>query len=167
MTKDPELRNDDWPASRLLRISEITADFRGARYLQALVLALARVLQVRFAMIAVRREGREHAQVLAIADGEDLSQPFRYLTRELPCHTVLGGEAVSVPCNIVELYPGANEIEAYVGQPLKGRDGAVIGLLAVEHTAPITSAAGMARVLRALAGRTAAEIEGEPDLLRA
>lgn len=158
-------QHEDWAAAQLLRVAELTADFRGARYLQALVVTLTRMLQARFAMVVVRAAGRDNAQVLAMADGEDLAQPFRYATESLPCHTVMEGQPVAVPCNIIEFFPGAAEIDAYVGHPLRARNGKVIGLLAVMHTAALSRERETARLLRCLAGHVAAELEVAPEIL--
>lgn len=154
------LQDEEWVAAQLLRITEATVEFRGARYFQALVVALTRVLKLRFAMVVMRGEGRD-AQVLALADGEDMRQPYRYNTETLPCRTVIDGEPVAVFCNIVEFFPGAADLEAYVGHPLRGQDGQVIGLLAVMHHKPLAQTTGLPRLIRALAGRTAAELECE------
>lgn len=159
-----ETQDESWSAAQLLRVSEITADFRGSRYMQALVMALTRSLQVRFAMVSVRREGVEHAQVLAMADGEDMREPYRYSTENLPCRSVLNGEPVGVPCNVMEFFPGAADLEAYVGYPLRERDGTVAGILAVMDPKPMQRTKEVQRLLRALAGRVAAELEASPEM---
>lgn len=154
--------DDTWLAAQSLRLAELTADYRGARYLQALLLGLTRLLRTRFAMV-VLRHGTQ-GQVIALADGEDMQRPYRYALDRLPCRTVLDGEPVAMHCNVMEFFPGATEIEAYVGHPLRDRDDQVIGLLAVHHTESLAHTPEIARLLRVLAGRVAAEIEAEPAL---
>ena len=164
MPNTPLPAEDVWLAHQLLRIAELTADFRGARYLQALVLSLTRLLQVRFAMVVMRADEQEIAQVVAMADGEDMRQPFRYSVERLPCKTVLNGEPVAMHCNVMEFFPGAADVEGYVGHPLQDRDGRIFGLLAIYHSARLSEAKSTGRLLRALSGRVAAELETEPEL---
>ena len=55
--------------------------------------------------------------------------------------------------------PGASGIAAYVGHPLHGIHGAVLGLLAIEHTVKLEYCAEIAQLLRDLSGHVAAELE--------
>lgn len=149
-----------WMAERLAKVESLTARFRGAKYLSALGLCLTRVLEVQFAMVTQRLPGAvSRGRAVVFADAQNMRAPFVYETATHPCYTVLGGEAVAVPCNASELYPGADEIDAYVGQPLYGVSGDVIGLLAIEHTHRITREAEISQLLLCLSGRVAAEME--------
>lgn len=133
------------------------APYRGDRFLAACVLALTRALAVRIAFIAEKREPQAHA--LAFADRENTRQPFFYDHRRTPCRAVLAGEVVSVPCNVAELYPGEKGMEAYLGLPLSGSDGRVIGLVAVMDDQPFAAPERLRTRLEPLAPRIAAELE--------
>lgn len=149
-----------WIADRLRLIEDASADFRGAKYLQALVLLLTRSLGVRFAMVTEAADASaEHGRAVAVADREREGAPFFYDTADLPCRTVLGGTAVKIPCNAVELYPGVGEMTAYCGRPLRDANGTVTGLLAVEDSQAIERIDEIDDLLRLLAGRVAAELE--------
>jgi len=154
------MADPDWSAARLLELEQATAGFRGARYFQALVLLLTRRLGVRFAMVTeISGDSPDHGHAFAFADGQNLAEPFVYGTENLPCKTVLGGIAVKVPCNAVELYPGVGAVSAYCGRPLTDTRGQVVGLLAIEDLKEIERIDEIDAVLLALSGRVAAELE--------
>ena len=149
-----------WLADRLTRIETLTARYRGAKYLSALGLCLTRVLEVQFAMVTLRLPGPiPRGRAVVFADAQNIRTPFVYDTATHPCYTVMAGEAVAVPCNASELYPGADAIDAYVGQPLLALSGEVMGLLAIEHTHRITREGEISQLLLCLSGRVAAEVE--------
>ncbi len=151
---------EQWWTSRLVKIEMVTAAYRGPKYLSAVVLCLTRVLEVQFAMVTERLPGLpQRGRAVAFADAQNTRQPFVYDTASYPCHTVLAGEAVSVPCNAAELYPGVSRVDAYVGHPLRNAEGEVIGLLAIEHTDKLEQAPQIAQLLMLLSGRVAAELE--------
>ncbi|MBH9553690.1 GAF domain-containing protein [Inhella gelatinilytica] len=148
----------------LQRIAEATADFRGRKYFSALVVCLTGYLHQRFAFITITADEHQRRGVtVAFADRENLREPRVYDLAGLPCMTVLGGTSVTVPCNLPELHPGATGVASYCGVPLRGRDGAVLGLLAIEDEQALTPGHAQAttRLLRQLAGRVAAELECE------
>lgn len=143
------------------RVDQLTHQFRGPKYLSALVLCLTRSLGVRYALVAERHDvAGEQAAALAFADGENSQQPFIYTTSKIPCGQVLQGSEVSLSCEVRLLFPEA-DVEAYCGQPLRNPQGEVIGILAIEHTEPLADADTVAAVLKRLAGRVAAEVECE------
>lgn len=131
--------------------------FRGGKCLAAAVLALTRQLDVRLAFITERREPQAHA--LALADRQNLQQPFFYDHKTTPCRAVLEGEVVSVPCNVAELYPGQDGFQSYLGVPLKNEQGVTIGLLAIMDDKPFQDEKLLREVLLPLAPRIAAELE--------
>lgn len=149
-----------WMSERLLKVETLTARYRGEKYLSALVLCLTRVLEVQFAMVTLRMPGTvPRGRAVVFADAQNMRAPFVYDTATHPCYTVLAGESVAVPCNASELYPGSDDIDAYVGQPLSALSGDVLGLLAIEHTHRITREREISQLLACLSGRVAAEVE--------
>ncbi|MEN9451531.1 MAG: hypothetical protein RLZZ369_590 [Pseudomonadota bacterium] len=141
----------------LLALLNALAPFRGGKCLAATVLALTRELGVRLAFVAERRGDMAHA--LAMADRQDLKQPFFYDPKPQPCRAVLNGEVLSVPCNVSQLYAGNEGFQSYFGVPLKNEQGQVIGLLAVMDVHPFDREKVISDVLMPLAPRIAAELE--------
>lgn len=154
------MSHNPWLSNTLIKIEAATSAFRGPKYLGALVLCLTRVLQVQFALVTERLPGPPaRGRALAFADANNKRQPFVYDTSIYPCSTVLEGLPVAVPCNVAELFPGATEISAYVGHPLRNLDGDVFGLVAIEHTQKLDNSDAIAQLMQLLSGRVAAELE--------
>ncbi|MDE2428585.1 MAG: hypothetical protein KGM99_07655 [Burkholderiales bacterium] len=144
----------------VLDITEATLEFRGPRFFVALTLCLTRHLGLRFAFVAEKRLSTSLGYTLAFADAENIRHgSLSYDLSNLPCRTVLAGQAVNVPCNVAELYPGATSIASYCGLPLKSQTGEVMGILAVEDTKDFIAPERIERVLKAINPRVAAELE--------
>ncbi len=131
--------------------------FRGERALVAAVLALTRELGVRIAFVAERQVQQAH--VLAMADRDNLQQPYFYDHERTPCRGVLKGSTVTIACNVSELYPDEAGLDAYLGVPLSDSRGQVVGVLALMDEVPLADAGGLQRLLEAFAPRMAAELE--------
>ncbi|WP_374349919.1 GAF domain-containing protein [Chitinimonas sp.] len=144
-------------ADHQVKLLQAIAPFRGEKCLAAMVLALTRELDVKLAMITEKRQPQAHA--LALADRDNLQKPFFYDHGTTPCRTVLDGESLQIPCNLSGLYPIDAQLEAYIGVPLAGSDGSVLGLLAVMDEQSISDTESIYRVLQPLAPRIAAELE--------
>lgn len=141
----------------LSKISQALQRFRGERALVAAVLALTRQVGVRMAFVAERQ--RPQAHVLAMADRDDLQQPYYYDPERTPCRGVLHGEVVSIPCQVSAFFPGEAGMEAYLGVPLPGSHGEVLGVLALMDDRPLAEPAAVQALLEVLAPRVAAELE--------
>lgn len=138
-------------------LSRALQRFRGERALVATVLALTRELGVRFAFVAEKQ--LPQAQVLAMADRDNLKQPYFYDHERTPCRGVMLGEVVSIPCQVSDLYPSETGLEAYLGVPLPGSQGEVLGVLALMDERPLAQTEALQALLEALAPRIAAELE--------
>ena len=141
----------------LLALINALAPFRGGKCLAATVLALTRELGVRLAFVAERRGDMAHA--LAMADRQDLKQPFFYDPKPQPCRAVLNGEVLSVPCNVNQLYTGNEGFQSYFGVPLKNEQGQVIGVLAVMEVHPFDREKVINDGWMAVSPRIVAELE--------
>lgn len=155
--------DNDWTTTRWQKIDSLTSHFRGPKYLSALVLCLNRILGVRFAFVSERVQETDsapaRARAIVFADAQNIQQPFVYEVAGLPCASVLGGNGVSIPCNLNASYPHARELAAYCGQPLRATDGRVMGVLAIEHTEALPHPENVEYIIRLLSGRVAAELE--------
>ena len=81
-----------------------------------------------------------------------------YDLRLAPCRSVFGGQSITIPCNLSELYPGQVGMTAYCGVPLLGDKGAVLGVLALLSDKPFPHPA-TDQVLAAFAVRSAQALE--------
>ncbi|MDT9000173.1 GAF domain-containing protein [Paucibacter sp. APW11] len=141
----------------LSKLSQALQRFRGERALVAAVLALTRELGVRLAFVAERQLPQAH--VLAMADRDNLQQPYFYDHERTPCRGVMLGEVVSIPCDVSLHYPAERGLDAYLGVPLPSSQGEVLGVLALMDERPLAEPAALQTLLEALAPRLAAELE--------
>ncbi|MBV1775378.1 GAF domain-containing protein [Burkholderiaceae bacterium DAT-1] len=156
------MANLDWVVPRIGKLETLTAQYRGPKYLSALVLCLTRLLEVRYAFIAEQLADQpDSARAIVIADAQNLKESFTYKLAGVPCQTVLSGKPVTIDCKINEKFPSVRSIDAYCGHPLMAIDGHALGLIAIEHTSQIAHPHEIALILQFLSGRVAAELECE------
>ncbi|SMC29337.1 hypothetical protein SAMN02745857_03776 [Andreprevotia lacus DSM 23236] len=151
----------EWVRLNYAVLGEATAKFRGARFFAALVLCLTRVSGAHYAFVTLRDSGHAaKGYSLAFADGNNTRQPFSYDLATTPCNAVLGGNPVSLPCDVSQAFPAAQGIySGYCGLPLQDEGGATLGLLAVADDRTLGHVERLEALLRLLVGRTAAELE--------
>jgi putative nucleotidyltransferase with HDIG domain len=128
--------------------------------LGALVRALGESLGVRWASLD-RLLTPERALAVAVYGGE----PFEYDLRGTPCADVFAGSFCEYPQGVRAIFPedrlaAEMEAEAYLGIPLRGEGGRVLGILVAMHDAPLPpeQAALRREVLGAYAQRAALEL---------
>ncbi len=138
----------------------------GDNFFRELTLHLADTLGVRFASVAeipVDRPGR--LLPLAVWNRDDWEDPFEYEATGTPCeHVLQSGDAVCFPNHVRELFPRDDYlvrrgVEAYLGAPLIGASGQVIGVLCVYHDQPLQEELRAKSMLRVFAARSASELE--------
>ena len=82
-----------------------------------------------------------------------------------PCrHVVDSGKSIFISSNLLSLYPAADDLRAtnmdsYVGAPLFGSDGSIIGVIGVCHDGPLATYMDPVELLELFGGRAAAEIQ--------
>ncbi|HEX5091126.1 MAG TPA: PAS domain S-box protein, partial [Burkholderiales bacterium] len=154
--------------------SELTEAFRqaalavstaeGAHVFEQLVSALARILEVEFALISVYVEPRRtHLRTLATYFDGRLARNLEYPLAGTPCEQAIGRSFGFYPKNVVERFPGDgvltdNKIEAYAATTLHDLDGAPIGALTIMSRREIRDAALTEAMLNIFAARVSAEI---------
>ncbi len=138
----------------------------GPRLFETLALELARVLDVRFAMVSeVVEKDPEGASTLAFVDGTEAGPAFRYPLCGAPCEEVIRRAApLSVLSQLTREFPADVELrsigaEAYIGHPLLDAGGHCVGVLAVLHDRPIEDAEAAQTLLRLFAPRVEAEVQ--------
>ena len=151
----------------LLRsIVEATAPVTGADFFRSLVRQLASTLEVRYAFVAeCKNHGKTRVQTLEFWEGEDFAENFEYEVGGTPCERVLEGTVCYHPENVQALFPEDKDlvrlkIESYLGIPLVGGSGEVMGHLAILDDKPMDPEVDeMAILLKIFAARAAAELE--------
>jgi len=155
--------------SRLRRaLDAISASVRastGEAFFRDLTVRMTEVLAVRYALIVEFVDGdRTRLRAVAAAERGIPAPGVAYELAGTPCENVVAGVTCSYPSGVQALFPEDRllrdmEAEGYVGTPLVGPSGSVVGLLAALHDAPITHTSNVKTVIELFAVRAGAELE--------
>ena len=133
--------------------------FSGLRYLAALTVGLTKAMNTRYAFVARRKVGQPNfGTTVVMAESGEAAKPMVYDLRLAPCRSVFGGQAVTIPCNLIELYPGQVGMDGYCGIPLGMKDGMPVGVLALLSDRPLQDP-DADQALGVFAARCARELE--------
>ena len=161
MRREAVLRSE---AEEMLRsVVEGTASATGGDFFRSLVRHLASALRVRYAFVT-QCVSESRVRMLAFWKGGDYGEPAEYDTQPTPCRTVLAGNTGSYSQHTQTLFPEDADLvdldaESYLGVPMFGASGEVIGHLAVLDVAPMKDSLQRVSVLKIFAARAAAELE--------
>jgi signal transduction histidine kinase len=145
-----------------------TAAVTGADFFRALVRNLAGALDVRYAFVAERCPGvpgvRPRARMRAFWKGDHFGSDLEYDVAGTPCQEVLAGKTCHHPHDVQALFPDDSSLgwwdaKSYLGMPLLGSAGDVIGHMAILDGRPLPDASVATSVMRLSAGRAGAELE--------
>ena len=153
-------------ASQMLwTILDGTALEPGAAFFPALVRHLASALGVRYVFVAECSDRmRTRVRTLAFWNGDAVADNFEFDLAGTPCEAVING---SESCHTHDLQtrfpddPGLVELgaESYLGVPLVGTSGEILGHLAVLDVVPMEDDEARALLLRTFASRATMELE--------
>src|SRR5215831_3018265 len=140
-----------------------TAATTGSQFFRSLVKHLAEGLGVRFAFIAECLPNLR-ARSLAFFQDKDFGQDFEYALPGTPCMKVAEGRVCHVPDRLAEEFPddkGMIELGtvSYLGVPLRGSDGKVLGHLVTFDDKQMPSDPLALSVMETFAARAGVELE--------
>ena len=145
--------------SVIQKIDNALHGFRSVRYLAALSVTLSKVLKTRFCFVSQQHTHQAYfGSTIVLAENGSKGKPMVYDLRLAPCRSVFGGQSITIPCNLSELYPGQVGMTAYCGVPLLGAGGSVLGVLALLSDKPFSYSA-TDQVLAAFALRCAQALD--------
>src|SRR5881409_3565920 len=153
-------------AEELLRaIIQGTAATTGTQFFRSLVKHLAEGLHVRFAFVAECLPNLR-ARSLALFQDNNFGQAFEYALAGTPCMKVAEGRVCHVPDRLAEEFPDDKGMidmgtVSYLGVPLRGSDGKVIGHLVTFDDKPMPTDPLALSVMETFAARAAVELERE------
>src|ERR1044071_3989252 len=153
-------------AEELLRaIIQGTAATTGTEFFRSLVKHLAEGLHVRFAFVAECLPNLR-ARSLAFFQDNNFGADFEYALPGTPCLKVAEGRVCHVPDRLPEAFPEDKGMidmgtVSYLGVPLRGSDGHVIGHLVTFDDKPMPSDPLALSVMETFAARAAVELERE------
>lgn len=148
----------------LMRLAEDTAHATGEGFFGALVESLKSALGTMGAWIALFDDDRARLRALSMRLRDDKLDGFCYELEGTPCQTaVTERRLVHIPERIIDLYRGDDMLfsysaVSYMGVPLYGADGSIIGQLAVLHDRPLPEKPRAQAIFKIFAARAAAEL---------
>ncbi len=158
----------------LRTISEGTAARTGLAFFRTVARLAAETLGTRFALVA-RVEGSRRDRVATLAFWQDggFAENVSYPLAGTPCQAVIDGEICHHPRGIQALFPEDRDLatlhaEGYLGVPLRGSAGDVVGHIALIHDRPLLPEPQDLALLRIFASRAGTELERQhaEDALR-
>jgi formate hydrogenlyase transcriptional activator len=160
--------------SALRTISEGTAALTGLAFFQAVARLAAETLGTRYGFVAeVVGPRRDHLTTLAFWQGEAFGENVTYPIAGTPCEAVIAGEMCHHPRHVQALFPADRDLavlgaESYLGVPLVGSSGDVVGHLALIHDHELIPDPQSVAVLKIFASRAGTELERQraDDALR-
>jgi PAS domain S-box-containing protein len=151
--------------ARLRSLAEGTAAVTAADFFRPLVRHVAEALGAHYAFAAECTDaGRTRARTLAFWNGDEFADNVEYAVEGTPCQHVLAGELCLHPRHLQALFPADTDLqtlgaESYLGVPLRGATGELLGHLAVLDTEPMKPTPDDLAILRIFAARAGAELE--------
>src|SRR5882672_8350825 len=137
----------------------------GEEYFQALVRALARVVDTRWAFIAQFSSPETHtkARTIAFWDRDHIVENFEWTLAGTPCEDVVNGNLCHHASGVRQKfpddpYPRAWGIESFLGVPLCDSEGTVLGHLAAFDDRPMPEEPRKLLTFRIFAKHAAAEL---------
>ena len=149
----------------LRMITEGTAAVTGSDFFHSLVRHLAQALQVRYAFLAeCTDQAKTAVQTLAFWTGKDFGADITFSLAGTPCEKVIGGEMCYYPEHLQSLFPEDKGLvdlaaESYLGIPLRGSKGEILGHLAVIDDQQMKDIQRHFPVMQIFAGRAGVELE--------
>jgi PAS domain S-box-containing protein len=153
--------------SALRTISEETAALTGLQFFRTVARLAAETLGSRYALITeLAGEHRDRVATLAFWRDGSFGENVAYALAGTPCEAVITGRICHYPRGIQTLFPADTDLrtlgaDGYLGVPLVGSAGTVVGHIALIHDGPLEPEPQDVAVLRIFAGRAGTELERE------
>jgi formate hydrogenlyase transcriptional activator len=152
------MRSDSMEVAALAALVEGTARVTADEFFPALVHRLAQSLKVREASVS-ELIAPQRVRTLACCSGGEPVEATERIVLGTPCETVLQGEFCHYASGVAERYSGMEpSIDSYIGMPLKGRDGSVLGHICASDPAPMSLVPAQLLLFEAFAASAAAEL---------
>jgi formate hydrogenlyase transcriptional activator len=154
-----------WNAELAFRsVVEATADKAGLDFMRHLVKNVAQSLGVEYAFVAEFAGAEDRVKTIAFWSGDDWRANVEYALRGTPCERVVSGQLCLYKDGVQALFPEDSDLVAlrarsYLGVPLRGASGQVLGHLAALDTRPIVDDPRGLAIFEVFANRARVEIE--------
>ncbi len=155
----------DGPSGTLWDLVKGTAALRGEEFFRELTRLVARAVGVSFALVSGQERQETRVRTLAAWDGVAWPDNFEFELAGTPCEQVYNsGRMVAFSSRVRDEFRTLAQIEpwraeSYLGAPLYGTSGEVIGALSVMDRSPIQDPERALAILEPFAARAAVELE--------
>jgi formate hydrogenlyase transcriptional activator len=149
----------------LRHLTEGTAAVTGGDFFRSLARHLAQSLQVRYVFITECTDAtKTQVRTLSSWAGENFAIDMTFPLRGTPCEKVIAGDVCYFPEDLQSLFPEDQDLvalkaQSYLGVPLYGSSGDILGHLVVMDDKPMGDMQRAAPILRIFAARAGAELE--------
>jgi formate hydrogenlyase transcriptional activator len=149
----------------LRSITEGTAAVTEGDFFRSLVRHVALALGFRYSFVAeCIDDTKTRVRTLAFWNGEAIGDNVSYLLSGTPCAKVIDGGACSYPDHLQSLFPEDKDlatlkVESYLGVPLHGSSGDIVGHLVVMDDKPMANMQHHLPILHIFASRAGVELE--------
>ena len=149
----------------ILAVLDGTALATGAEFFPALVRNLATALKVPYAFVAECTDSdKTRVRTLAFWNRDRLADNVEYDLAGTPCAIAIAGDTSFHPRDIQVQFPQDRDLvalgaESYLGVPLRGTSGDILGHLAILDVQPMQVDAFRSLLLRTFASRAGMELE--------
>ncbi|GAA4319544.1 hypothetical protein [Flaviaesturariibacter amylovorans] len=147
------------------RCQDFADRYRGSQYFTDLARFLAEEVGISYVLIGYP-DKKQHNQVRTVVlyAGGEVASNISYPLSGTPCENVIGRNCCYYPTGIQQMFPSDKElrdlnIDSYIGFPLFNDARNPIGIIVLMDTKMIPLAGAVEDGLRALAPRTAQELE--------
>ncbi len=137
----------------------------GEIFFKSLVSNLASALNVQYATICTYKKGsRNIFRTLVFYKQGEFLKSIEYELKDTPCNIVVRGEIVAFPNEVQAHFPKdiffkENNIQSYVGYPIRNGEGKTTGILSIMDTKPIQDIESAKSILSIFASRVGAEMQ--------
>jgi formate hydrogenlyase transcriptional activator len=156
---------DRWNAELAFRaVVEATADKAGQEFMRHLVKNLAQSLGVAHAFVAEFAGSQDLLKTIAFWSYNDWRSNVEYRLLGTPCQRVVAGELCLYKDDVQKLFPDDADLRllearSYLGVPLRGANGQILGHLAALDTEPMPEDTRALTIFQVFANRARVEVE--------
>ena len=143
----------------LIEIATNTAQAIGTEFLAALVRSMREAMEAKLVFITVG-VGEPPRRARSVASWQEGTQrePFEYDLEGTPCRLVYEGETLVISEGLYKRFEKEKGFEGYIGVPLRGNYGKIIGHFAVLSEKPLEKPERGAAIVKLFALRAEAEL---------
>lgn len=154
---------DDVLSSVLARILADVESLRGRDFISRIAPLLAEVINADAVLIGRLEHDAEHVRTLCVTKGSQIIDNFRYSLTGTPCQNVADDRICVYTSDVCRIFPkdallAEMGVQGYLGAPLHGAEGDVLGVLVALYEHPIDEPQTVETLFSLFAGRIAAEI---------